>query len=284
MSKREFKDQQGFLTFAIGEPYLKLAYAQALSIKLTQKVKNCAVVVDKNNADDKYLKIFDEVFIIDYTPTSWDMTQYYRALGFTPWKETILLESDIILTESIDHWWDSLRLRDVCLTKQVRNFRDEIITSRKHRKLFDENLLPNIYAGFVYFRYSQFATEFFFLLRFITQEWDCIAKEHFIKNEDMRFRIDEAFSLAARIVGEQHVTLPINIPVFVHAKESLWELSEQQPWYEQLFCEWNNNVPLVGHYQQRLPFHYHHKEWLTDDIIEQYERNYEKLFTSNTGI
>lgn len=283
MSQREFIDQQGYLTFALGKQYFKCAYAQALSIKLSQKILNCAVIVDEETAVEnaEYLYIFDKVIQIKYKPSNWDMSQYWRAFSLTPWKETILLESDIVLTESIDHWWDIMRLRDVCLTTQVRNFREEIITSRKHRQLFDVNHLPDIYAGFMYFKYSEFTMEFFALIRFIMDEWDWVAKEHFIKNTDLRIRIDEVFSLATRIMGIQHVTLPNTIPTFVHSKEGLWNLSEQQLWYEQLFCEWDNNVPVIGHYKQRLPLHYHHKEWLTDDIIRQYERNYKKLFASN---
>lgn len=283
MSKREFIDQQGFLTFALGETYLRLAYVQALSIKLTQKIKNCAIIVDVHTAKNnpQYLKVFDRVIEINHTPLSWDMTQHYRAFALTPWKETILLEADMLLTNSIDHWWNTLRLRDICLTSSVRNFREEVITSRKYRRLFDENVLPDVYAGLLYFRYSEFASEFFTLVKFIMMEWDWISKDHLIKNEDLRVRIDEVFSLAARIVGIHNVTLPLTVPTFIHAKEGLWDLVTQQPWYEQLFCEWDNTTPLIGHYPQRLPLHYHHKEWITDDIIRQYERNYEKFLTGN---
>ncbi len=282
MSQREFQAEQGYLTFALGEKYLRLAYAQAMSIKLTQKINNCAVIVDKISADNnpQFLKVFDKTIIIDYNPISWDMTQHHRAFGLTPWRETVLLEADMLLPHSIDHWWDTMRLRDVCLTTTVKDFRENIITSRKHRKLFDINLLPNVYAGFVYFKYGQFSQEFFFIVKNIINEWDWFSKEFLIKNEDKRVRIDEVFSIAARIYGIQNVSLPIPIPTFIHGKEGLWGLTEQQPWYDQLFTEWDKHVPLIGHYRQRLPLHYHHKDWITDDVIREYERNYKEFFTS----
>lgn len=282
MTKRHFQADQGFLAFASGEAYVKLAYLQALSIKSTQRVNNYAVIVDKQNEElvQEHQHVFDQIIVLDHQATEWDMTQHHRALGLTPWRETILLDADIVLTSSIDHWWPALRLNDVCLTSQVVDFRENMITSRKHRKLFDANNLPDVYAGFMYFRYSQFATEFFFLLKQITEQWEWFASEHLVKNDDKRFRVDEAVAIAARIVGEQNVTLPVKIPTFVHGKSELWGLSEQAPWYEQLYIEYADNL-IIGHHKQRLPFHYHYKEWATDDIIQHYERNYSQSNQSN---
>jgi hypothetical protein len=121
--------------------------------------------------------------------------------------------------------------------------------------------------------------EFFVLVKHIISNWDWIANQHLIKNEDQRIRMDEVFAIAVRMFGIQHTTLPVNIPTFVHAKEALWGLSEQQQWYKQLFVEFSEDL-LVGHYKQRIPFHYHHKEWITEDVIRQLERNYEKSINS----
>lgn len=284
MSQRNFLNEQGYLTFALGEKYVKLAYLQALSIKTSQKINNYAVIVDKSNESlAQQYKVFDKVIVLDYVPNEWDMTQHYRAFALTPWRETILLEADIIFSTSLDHWWSALRLRDVCLTSQVFNFREDRITSRVHRKLFDINHLPDVYAGVMYFRYSQFSANFFGLLKQITSEWEWFAKEHLIRNENKQFRIDEAVAIAARIIGEELVTLPIPIPAFVHGKSELWDLPWSQPWYELLYAEYDDKL-IVGHHYQRLPFHYHHKEWITDDIIRAYERNYSKLSQSNSGI
>lgn len=281
MSKKTFDGEQGYITFALGADYLKLAYLQALSIKTTQKINNYAVIIDKTaKADlDKYAHVFDKVIELDYEVNDWDMTQHYRVFALTPWRETVMVDADIVFNESVDHWWSAMRLRDVCLTREVKDFREDIITSRRCRKLFDENLLPNVYAGFVYFRYTQLAAEFFSLISSISSNWDWIAKEHLIKNDDKRIRIDEVFSLATRIFGIQNVTLPIAIPTFIHGKEVLWNLREHQPWYKQLYVELTKDKLLVGHYNQRLPLHYHHKEWVTENVINRYKRNYEDKFS-----
>lgn len=277
MTQRQFLNEQGYITFALGEKYVRLAYLQALSIKSTQKINNYAVIVDKQNELlARQYQVFDQVIVLDYIPDEWDMTQHYKVFSLTPWRETIFLDSDIIFTSSVDHWWQALRLRDVCLTSQVFNFREERIASRKHRKLFDVNDLPDVYVGVMYFRYSQFAANFFSILKQITANWEWFATEHLIKNEDKRFRTDEAVAIAARIVGEEMITLPFPIPTFVHCKSELWNLSQLQSWHEQLYTEYDDKL-IVGHYQQRLPFHYQDKDWITDDIIRAYERNYSQL-------
>lgn len=286
MSKRKFIAEKGFLTFAIGAGYAKLAHVQALSIKLTQSINNTAIIVDKIAAEElkAFPHVFDQVIELDYTGQGWDMTQYWKAFGLTPWRETFLVEADMLFPTSIDHWWDIVRQRDVCLTHEVKNFREEKITSRRFRKLFDENLLPDIYAGLVYFRYSQTGFDFFLTVKTLIQNWEWVAKEHLIKNEDMRVRIDEVFSLAARIIGMEQVTLPGPVPTFTHGKERAWDISEIIPWYEQLYVEWDNILLIIGHYHQRVPLHYHHKEWITNDVIREYERNYSEFYRSNTKL
>ena len=44
---RQWQDDHGFMTFAVGPEYLRAARAQAMTVKLTQDVKNFAVVVDQ---------------------------------------------------------------------------------------------------------------------------------------------------------------------------------------------------------------------------------------------
>lgn len=286
MSKRNFDAPQGYITFALGKNYAKLAHVQALSIKTTQKINKCAVIVDKMAAEELKLlpHVFDKVIEINYEAQGWDMTQHSRAFSLTPWRETVLLESDIILTQSIDHWWPIMCQREVCLTTDVMDFRENVITSRRARQLFDENLLPNVYSGFSYFRYGEFALEFFSILRLLTSNWDWVAKEHLIKNDDPTLRSDELFALAARIVGIENVSLPISIPTFVHGKAFLWGLNDHLPWNKQLYTVWSDVTPVIGHYKQRLPLHYHNKEWINDDITSRFGRKYQELFGSDAQL
>jgi len=275
-----FKKERGYLSFALGDTpdYLRMAYAQALSIKLSQKNNHYCVVVDQTNVHrltDNYLSVFDEVVALDYTATDWDMSQDYRAYSITPWRETIMLNADMLVLSPIDHWWSILQTNEVVLTKNVLDFRGDVATSRAYRKLFGNNLLPDVYAGFTYFRSGKTSSKFFYEAERITRMWDGFALRG---NTDPRIKNDEVFALAALETGVENVTLPCSVPTFVHGKERMWGLNDTIPWYEQLYTQWDELKLRVGHHVQDRPFHYHHKEWLTDDIIDRFEQHYFSKF------
>ena len=146
-------EQQGFLTFAINTEavdYLELAYLQALNVKATQKNNRYAVIVDNatlEKVDERHRNVFDYVISMsvgnnDNNPGA-NFEDEWRAFWLTPFKETIKLESDLLFTRSIDHWWTAFRLKDVCLSYRARTYQDTISGVRKYRELFDANELPD---------------------------------------------------------------------------------------------------------------------------------------------
>lgn len=269
------------MTFAVGADYLDMARLQAMSIKLTQKqVKNFAVVVDQVALKCIRLEdndIFDRIIPLDYSGNGWDMTQEYRALSLSPWRHTIKTDADIVFPSSIDHWWQSLKHRDVALSTMVYDFREQLVTSRQHRRLFDENHLPNVYSAVSYFRYSNTANRFFNIVQQVTADWDWFAKDYLIKNDDMRPRTDEIFAIASQIIGTETVTWPCSTPSFVHMKESINGLSNSAYWYTQIHSYWSNAKLFVGNHAQRLPFHYHQKGWINEGTYTRVNRDYKEL-------
>lgn len=285
MSK-QFLDQRGFLTFAVGEDYLRLARAQAMSVKITQsKIRNFAIIVDKSASEhllDEDASMFDKITVIDHAADGWDMRCEWMAFNLTPWRETIKTDADMLFTAPVDHWFDSLQHRDVVLANSIHDFRGEIITSRKHRKLFDENNLPNVYSALTYFRYSRSTQEFFNAVRQITEDWSWYAKDLLIKNDDMRPRTDEIYALAAMRLGEEKFTLPgVFVPSFVHMKTLLNDLDVTKPWNEQIYSYWDSKKLFVGNIAQMLPFHYHEKGWMNDEQYDSIRRDYQELLGGN---
>ena len=129
----------------------------------TQKNNQFAVVVDKNTSQkitDQHKKVFD--YIIE-SPEHTFGPYGTEAFVFelTPFKETIKLESDLVFTRSIDHWIHAFRLRDMVLSTGCRNYKQQIANSRKYRKTFDDNNLPDVYNGLMYFRFTKTARDFF---------------------------------------------------------------------------------------------------------------------------
>ena len=64
-------------------------------------------------------------------------------------------------------------------------------------------------------------------------------------------------------------------PTFTHMKTKLqdWPSGWSESWTKHIHTDFNNNCQLkVGNYVQKLPFHYHDKDFLTDKIIAKLER------------
>ena len=161
----QHKEQQGYLTIVsntIDVDYLNLAYLQALNIKDTQQINSYAVIVDKDTAQkiqDKHRQVFDYIIEVDAKENPFELEP--NVFWLTPFKETIKLESDVLFTRSIDHWWYTFRLRDIVLSVGCKDYLENAAQSRKYRKLFDDNNLPDVYNGLMYFRFSQTSANFF---------------------------------------------------------------------------------------------------------------------------
>jgi hypothetical protein len=272
------KEQLGFLTFAINSKetdYLRLAYMQALTVKHTQKNNRYAVVVDSATAElinDKHKKVFDYVIEIpnqDYGPFGYE----HLAFNLTPFKETIKLESDLLFTRSIDHWINAFRLRDVVLSVGCRNYQQTKSTSRKYRKLFDDNYLPDTYNGLMYFRYTQTAADFFNCAKLIFNNWETV-KNNLLNCNDVYPSTDIVYALAAKITGEELCTVPsADFINFVHMKPAINNFDEDVEFENVFVSEFDNGMIRINNINQYHPFHYYDKNFIKDEMIEYYESN-----------
>ena len=100
--------------------YLKLAYAMALSIKATQKENKICICVDeqtKETMQDKYKEVFDYVVDIPWNDDAgqdkWKIHNKWKYAHMSPFKESIILDTDMVFTHSVDHWWDYLSKKDL---------------------------------------------------------------------------------------------------------------------------------------------------------------------------
>ena len=151
--KREtpHQEQQGFVTIAQNGDvdYLRMAYAQAMSIKLTMPGSKYAVLVDAKTrglVTEQHCKVFDYVIQLpeDHAKNDdWKLRNEWQVFWLTPFKETIKLEADLLFPRSIAHWWHIFRLRDVVLSTGCKDFLGHPATSRKYRRVFDVNGLPD---------------------------------------------------------------------------------------------------------------------------------------------
>lgn len=277
----QHKEQQGFVTFAQNTDavdYLELAYLQALNVKATQKNNRYAVIVDaatKELINDAHRNTFD--YIIDL-PVDYNDPANTRKFGnewqvfrLTPFKETIKLESDLLFTQSIDHWWTAFRLKNVCLSKGAKNYRGINSTIRKYRELFDANNLPDVYNGLMYFRFSMEAKQFFDAAQYIQLNWEYVQKG--LKNcFEKEPSTDVLYALAAVMIGEETCTMPsLDFINFVHMKSGFNGWSDTCSWVDTVMSERDGNIIRINNLNQYQPVHYYDKTYATKDLIEYYE-------------
>jgi hypothetical protein len=272
--------QQGFLTIAQNTDvdYLRLAYVQAMSIKLTMPDSLYAVVVDAHTEQqitEDHKKVFDYIIALphDYAKDqTWKLSNEWQVFYLTPFKETIKLESDLVFTRSIKHWWTTFRLKAMVLSRGCRDYAQNISTSRHYRNLFDDNELPDVYNGLMYFRYSQEANDFFNLARMIFANWEHIRDNMLLNCRDEDPTTDVVYALAAKILGVENCTLPgVDFINFVHMKPDINGFSRHLPWQETVLSEVDLPMIRINNINQYHPVHYYEKSWATDSIVKEYE-------------
>lgn len=275
---------KGYLTFVQNNEttdYLTLAYVQALSIKSTQFINQYAVVVDDatyNLIEDRHREVFDYVVRMplgdDAANSSWKLRNEWKASLASPFDETVKLESDMIFTHSVDHWWDILAKKELCFTTQVLNYQGQVANSRAYRKIFDDNDLLNVYNGFYYFRKTDLTNKFFDLARSLFEHWDTVKTSLLVGAENEPGSTDVVFALACKLIGNENCYLPGTVPTFTHMKGATngWEANTD--WRGMVYNQFDEGTFTVGFQRQRVPFHYYQKGFITDEILSYYEQRY----------
>jgi hypothetical protein len=273
---------RGYLTFAQNNSqtdYLNLAYVQALSIKATQKINLCSVVVDEHTmklVTESHREVFDHIILLPGADNSsddfWKLKNEWKAYVASPYIETVKIEADMLFTANIDHWWDIMSQKDICFTTDVVNFRGEVSGNRAYRKLFDLNNLLNVYNGFFYFKKSPMAEKFFYYAKGVYENWDIVRKEILVEAANEQVTTDVVFAIACKLIGEEHCYLPNQaVPRFAHMKGAINGFHAQEDWRTKLIYQFDQNTLTVGFSRQTVPFHYHYKDFITKEIASHYE-------------
>lgn len=301
---------RGYITIAensVSGDYLRMAYALALSLKVSQSVVNKLTVCISDGMDvpDKYAAVFDRVIEIPPRKGDWKIHNKWKVYHLTPYDESVLLDADMIFPADVSCWWNTLHDRYVWACSTPRTFRGEPIHQSAYRMDFIQNSLPNIYTAFLYFKQSEFAHEYFDLVHDVYRYWSALEDyykhhktedgvialmnemkhpdrfgwSHFFQNFPSYISGDLAFSIAMKIMGsiDRFTDTSVPFPSFVHmkSKDQGFECIENMEENWNLFLQSDilkDGALLVGNYVQRLPFHYHRKEFLTDIMIEKLER------------
>ena len=280
---------KGFFTIAQGESYQRLAYALALSLKISQppELSKLSIGVTKEEKQDvkwKYREVFDEVIEIPWEDhakdSTWKLENEWKAIHMTPYDETIKLDADMIFPSDISAWWQYLEKSDGVFATKAYTYRGDLITSDYYRKTFTESELPNVYTAMFYFKKNPINFELFELAEFIFNNWERCFYEFLQPDQRPKFvSTDVVFAIAAKIMDYQqyNATPTVDVPTFVHMKSHLQRWPDDQfmdeDWTRMLPHYFNRDCQLkIGNFAQSLPFHYQVKDFMTDKIIANMER------------
>lgn len=282
----QHKSQQGFLTFAQNTEtvdYLNLAFVQAMNVKCTQKINEYAVVVDKQTEKQitkEHKKIFDHIIVLDNDLAEnmdWKLANEWQVFNLSPFKETVKIESDLLFTRSIDHWWNTFRLKDIVLSIGCKNYKGQIAKSRTYRNFFDDNNLPDVYNGLMYFRYSQTAWDFFNIAENVFRNWPDLSNQALKNSREKTPSTDVLYAVTASLLGPELCTIPsADFINFVHMKPSINNFSDSV-WFNSVISERDGDMIRVNNFNQYYPVHYFEKTYITEEIINEYRARCRKF-------
>lgn len=275
---------KGFLVLAQNTEfvdYVKQAYALALSIKGTQSsVRNISLITN-DPVPDKYRHVFDQIIEIPWGDLSknpqWKVENRWKIYHASPYNETIVMDTDMLLLDDISSWWDYCSKSDLKFCSRIKNYKAEVVTEDKHhRKAFINNKLPNSYVALQYFKKSELAHDFYKVLEFVVKNWEACYKIYTPKTPQTWLSIDIATAIAISMMGIEDTVIDNASPLeFIHMKPAIQNWSPvPSSWQNIVPFNFNDGKIIVGNHRQHYVFHYVEKDFLTDDMLRKIEIAY----------
>lgn len=258
--------------------YVNQACLCALSILLHNPEMKISLVTN-DEVPLKYIKYFDKIIPIPWNDSAekseWKIENRWKLYHVTPYEETIVMDTDMLVLQDITYWWKILEKYELYFVSNVKTYRDEIVIDKYYRKTFKSNDLPNIYTGFHYFKKCKLAFEFYYLLEQIVNNWELFYGTFVKEDYPKMCSIDISSALAVKILDiEQIVTNPkAEFPTFTHMKSKIqnWK-NPPDSWLNRIECYINNKAEVkIGNHLQSGIFHYTEKEFVTDEILNLFE-------------
>lgn len=260
--------------------YVEQACLLAMSLKVTNPDTLISVVTN-DEVPPVYKNLFDNIIPIpfddDATEKDWKVENRWKLYHATPYDQTMVLDTDMLVLQDISSWWEFLSNYKLFFTSKVFTYRGEEVSSDYYRKTFTANNLPNLYSGLHYFEKSEQALEFYTWLELVMQNWELFygqyAKEHY----PGRLSVDVSAAIVSKILDcDSEITNKyVSFPTFTHMKSHIQNWTKPTDrWQDCLGVYINRNCEIkLGNFAQSGILHYTENDFVTPEIIERY-RNY----------
>lgn len=255
--------------------YVEQAAVLAMSVK---KYNNIPVsIITDDEIPVGYKQCFDKILPIEWgdmaSESDWKVENRWKVYHQSPYNETIVMDTDMLVTSNIDHLWDFYKGYDLFFTTKPVTYRGEVITSNYYREFFEENNLPNIYCALYYFKKSNFSHAFFEYLEYVVKYFHRFQRYLCPKSEQDFVSMDVAIALTIKLLDiEDKVTNNTsNVSRFVHMKPHVqnWK-KPRDSWQKVVPAHLTNELDLyIGNIRQTDIFHYTEKDFLRNVFAVQ---------------
>jgi len=273
---------KGFVVFAQNTSdvdYVQQAYALALSIKYSQTDINNISLITDDPVPNFYKSVFDQIISIPWVDKTTQISDLkaehrWKIYHASPYEETIVLDTDMLLLADISAWWDYCSNYNLRFCNQILNYKLEPVVDTIHRKAFASNKLTNPYFALHYFKKSEVSLEFYRVLEFVINNWELCWDKFAPNNYQKWLSMDLAVAVAIELAMMHDEVLDnTGILKFVHMKPPIqgW-VTQHEKWTDTIHYMLNSQGEfLVGNIKQPSLFHYVEKDFITDDILHTLE-------------
>ena len=252
--------------------YIRQAYALALSVLANSPRTNVRLITN-DDVNPTYQKVFDKIIPIPWGDSAknnqWKIDNRWKVYHVTPYENTVVMDVDMLVLDNISTiWQDFKKSPSLLFTKNVKTYRNELITSRYYRRAFDSNNLPNAYSGLYQFSKSDETKTFFVLLDVIMQNWQTFYNKFAPNSRQDWCSVDLSVAIALKILDMQGYYLDKSLLTFTHMKSRLQNLNNPPvKWTDALSVDFGDNGLYINGYKQSSVLHYVEDEFLTNNML-----------------
>ena len=254
--------------------YVEQAYYLACSIHQHNNGQNISLITN-DEVPDEWKNVFDNIIPIPWGDAAvdkdWKVENRWKVYHVTPYDETIVMDTDMLVVKDIDHWWKCLEKYNLYFVNEVYDYRNLKVNTNKYRKIFEANYLPNIYTGIYYFKKCEEAKQFFKLVELITYNWELFYGEFASIVYQTWYSYDLTCAIAIKILNNENFVTSKNSPItFVHFKPHAQKwINVPEKCTDVVGCYYTNDKDLfIGNFLQDKVLHYVEKDFLKEGMKE----------------
>lgn len=259
------------------DDYVKQACLLAMSVAVTNTNTQVSVITN-DTVPIEYKELFDQIIPIpfndDASHEDWKISNRWKIYHASPYDETLVLDTDMLVLQDISAWWDFLNRYEIFFTNNVYTYRDNLVTNDYYRKIFTSNNLPNLYTGLHYFKKCNFAKEFYNWLELVSNNWELFYTQYAKNDFPLCPSMDVSAAIVSKILDcdDKITNNKVKFPSFTHMKPKIQNWSKDvQQWQDCVGVYINKDCEIkIGNHKQNGIFHYTENNFVTDEIIERY--------------